>query len=751
MSASTPAPNSSNASSSRRVPLDKRKRTETSCDKCKSRKQKCRKEPGQDACRYCIVHNIECLTTQPRKKRLYGSVEGLGTRLALLESLVKGLLPEADVSSTESLRQLAVTHGIPLPDAAGSDGNGDNDESGEGEGDDTVSLLPDQQGQVQYIGPGSSLSFHFKLRALVGRSAPHEFVLFGKNAAAQASPTGSDDSLSNSQSNPTSIPRANASRSHQRRPTPSESPNHELLIRTFFDHIQPDFPVLHEPSFREAYDAWLVNPKQADPSWLCSFMCMLLLARRVARIPLHEDQEQFWWQRVQKLLPLVIFTSSITAVQALLLTALHLHNTNHRDACWNLTGTAVRIAHAIGLHQDKINAGSTPLGREVRKILWWTLYGFETLQVSSYDRPSAIEHPGLRISYANERIIGGPPDFIAFSTRLFMLLGSACRAPRTVKFNASDESYVGPLSPAAGVLRDLVRWKDTLPQHLRVEAVDTSASVFQRALMLMHASYHYTIIVLCRSALLARASILTKTGQDSTNSALTSMADACSESGRELAQVLLKVDALGKFDAVFSSDTWYMLASSSALVLDLVCLNKLGGTNMSESRILLSQLADLAQRHRRNPYMPGTIEKFASLVPELHSMADSLASPVRFTEPKLETHDSGPQTSLPPPQLSQADTVPHIYHQSPPGTGAYMFADHIPGRMYPDQPYMGTATTMTPNTRFDRATQMQFMDFTINNINDWNWGDIGGLLGSEDVPTMHGNPHVHGPQPTGPN
>ena len=183
MSASTPAPassshaSSSHASSSRRVPLDKRKRTETSCDKCKSRKQKCRKEPGQDACRYCVVHNIECLTTQPRKKRLYGSVEGLGTRLALLEALVKGLLPEADVSSTEALRQLATSHGIPLPDSAANDAHGDQDDSGEGEGDDTVSLLPDQQGQVQFIGPGSSLSFHIKLRTLVGRGALREFVL----------------------------------------------------------------------------------------------------------------------------------------------------------------------------------------------------------------------------------------------------------------------------------------------------------------------------------------------------------------------------------------------------------------------------------------------------------------------------------------------------------------------------------------------------------------------------------------------
>lgn len=749
MSSSTPAPTSSNASSSRRVPLDKRKRTETSCDKCKSRKQKCRKEPGQESCRYCILHNIDCLTTQPRKKRLYGSVEGLGNRLALLEALVKGLLPEADVSSTEALRQLAYSRGIPLPDSATNETSGEQEDNGESEGDDTVSLLPDQQGQVQYIGPGSSFSFHVKLRTLVGRGALREFVLFGKNAAAAGSPEGSDDQRN--LSNPTVV--ANPTHNHAsavrgRLLTPNERPTLDLLIRAFFEHIHPDFPVLHEPSFREAYEAWLLDPRNADPAWLCSFTCMLLLARRVARVPFPEDQERLWWQRVQKLLPGVIFTSSITAVQALVLAAVHLHNTNHRDACWNLTGTAIRIAHAIGLHQDKVSTGQTPLAREVRKILWWTLYAFETMQVSSYDRPSAIENPGAKISCPNEKIVGGPPDFFVVSTRLFALLGATCRAPKTVKSNANHESYVGPLSPAAGVLRDLVRWKETLPQHLHLEAVDASPPAFQRPLLMLHCFYHYTVVVLCRSALHARASSLTKTGQDSTNTALIAMADACAESGRDLAQTLLKTDSLGKFDAVLACDIWYTLASSSILVLDLVCLNKLGGTDMSESRILLSQLADLAQRHRRNPYMPGTMEKFASLVPELHSMADSLASPVRFADPKLESHESGPQTTLPTQPLSQADNVSHLYHQSPPSAGAYMFADHIQGRVYPEQPYVGPP--LHPNTRFDRTTQMQFMDFTINNMNDWGWSDLSSLIGAEGVPNMHGNPHMHGPQPTGP-
>lgn len=724
------------------MPLDKRKRTETSCDKCKSRKQKCRKEPSQDACRYCILHKIECLTTQPRKKRLYGSVEGLGNRLALLESLVKGLLPEADVTDLDDLRALGSSLGISLPGSGDGEGSGEQSSGSDKEGDEQMSLLPDQQGQVQYIGPASSFSFHLKLRSLIGAGALRSFVLFGRNAADQE-PINESDTRSDLHS--LSTPSATSNVDHSSpagaralpSAQPSEVPSLESLIGAYFDHINPDFPVLYEPSFREAYEGWLVAPGNADPAWLCSFLCVLLLSRRVARITFQEDQEKLWWRRVQTLLPVVMFTSSVVAVQALLLASLHLHNTNHRDACWNLTGTAVRIAFAIGLHQDKVNTMQTPLARELRKRLWWTLYAYEQMQVSSYDRPSAIEHPGSKINCLNERLIGSdlhnPPEYSQWYNRLVVHLGSACRAPKTVRANSSDEAYVGPLSPAAGVLRDMERWRDLLPQHLRMEALDSTPPAFQRPVLMLHGLYHYTVIVLCRSALLTRANILSKEGKDAKNTALLTMAESCSDSGRHLARILLKLEAIGRFDAITWWDIWYALASSSVLVLDLVCLNKITGTDMSASRILLSQLADLAQRHKRNPHMPGTIEKFASIVPELQSMVNAMNTtrlPISAT-PKLEVNNNmNRETSRPPLQQPQ-EPVTYPFHQSPTNGGAYMFADNMSGRFYPEQPFPGPAYS---TARFDRNTQMSFMDFTINNIHDWNWGDLGSLLGNENVP-----------------
>ncbi|KAH7069462.1 fungal-specific transcription factor domain-containing protein [Paraphoma chrysanthemicola] len=750
--APAPAPAAASSSASRRVPLDKRKRTETSCDKCKSRKQKCRKEPGAAACRYCIVHNIECLTTQPRKKRLYGSVEGLGNRLALLESLVKGLLPEADVSNMDEMRELGASLGIPLPDSTVDD-TGEPKSSSDREGEDSLSLLPDQQGQVQYIGPASSFSFHLKLRTLVGSNPIRQFVLFGRNAADQEPMDG--DSDPHTLSTPSAASNVDHNSPADRRTSvPEAAPSLESLIGAFFDHINPDFPVLHEASFREAYEAWLASPAGADPAWLCGFLCVLLLARRVARVTFPEDQERLWWRRVQSLLPVVIFTSSVMAVQAMMLAAMHLHNTNHRDACWNLTGTAVRVAFAIGLHQDKVSTTQTPLARELRKRLWWTLYAFEQMQVSSYDRPSAIEHPGSKISCPNERIIGmasySPPDYCQWFNRLVVHLGSACRAPKTIKARSSEESYVGPLSPAAGVLRDLERWQDTIPQHLKMDALGTAPPAFQRPLLLLHSLYHYTIIVLCRAALLARASILSREGRDSPNVALTAMADSCSESGRALGRIMVRLESIGRFDAITWWDVWYTLASSSVLVLDLVCLNKMTDSNMSESRVLLSQLADLAQHHLRNPHMPGTIHKFASIVPELHSMADSLSKPQSPTLHRNSTDTSNEHSVLARPvsqqqHQQQQELAPYPYHHSSTNSGAYMFADNTPARFYPEQ---DSASNAYPATRYNRNTQMDFMDFTISNINDWNWGDLGNLIGDTAVPAVH--PHMPPPGPPGP-
>jgi hypothetical protein len=130
-------------------------------------------------------------------------------------------------------------------------------------------------------------------------------------------------------------------------------------------------------------------------------------------------------------------------------------------------------------------------------------------------------------------------------------------------------------------------------------------------------------------------------------------------------------------------------------------------------------------------------------------MADSMTnSSSPLMERKLEDDTRGePGPSARPINHQQHEMAPYPYHHSTTNSGAYMFADNVPPRFYPEPEHTNGAYT---HARMERNTQMQFMDFTINNINDWNWGDLGNLIGPDAVPNMH--PQMHPPPgpPPGP-
>ncbi|OJD13190.1 hypothetical protein AJ78_06333 [Emergomyces pasteurianus Ep9510] len=505
----------------RRVPLDKRKRTEISCDKCKSRKQKCDRVRGQSECRYCQLNRVVCSTTHPRKQRIYGSDETLRNRLALLESLVKGLVPEANFSSNDELVKLGTSLGISLPvEETAADVKKEKTNPTDAQEDEyPVSLFPDQQGQIQYIGPSSSFELHRKLRMLLGSCVNVEFTMFGRNAADQPGlfETSSAPQTDNGKDLRGSGELSNVSSdcislSHLIRN--NDGPILDPLVNVFFEIIPSDFPVLHETSFREAYEIWTATVSTTDSAWLCTLLCVLILSRRVAPVIVSEEIERRWWQYVQALLPAVLFTTNLSTIQALMLSALHLHNTNHRDACWNLRGTAIHVAFAIGLHRDDVKHLQGPLRRELGKQLWWTLYAFELMQVSSYDPPSAIGGIVLSTSYPNERIISFvgqyPQDFMKWSQQLVLLLASTCKALNQAGTGimSGEDAYRRPLSLEAGILQDLSQWKERLPPHFQLEVTDSLAPSSQRPVLLLHAQFNYIVVLIAKPALLRRAAVL---------------------------------------------------------------------------------------------------------------------------------------------------------------------------------------------------------------------------------------------------
>ncbi|KAK8038525.1 hypothetical protein PG993_006936 [Apiospora rasikravindrae] len=870
---------------SRRVPPERRKRTEISCDKCKSRKQKCHRQlsdplsssslDGYDSrapCRYCQTHGLACVTTQTRKKRVFATVEeSLKARVGLLESLVKGLVPAdaaaaADTSSVEGLRALGASLGIPMPVSEQSDkfqasssptpaGASLTDqvefvESSGGTKDaaptqqptheekeaEKMPVLRDQQGQMQYIGPASSYIFQIRMRALLAGRDPHcrsqqgQFFLFANHAADRAwvgrvADLGREMSGAGQQMTPTGGAggtggspgsedgsEMDADSSNSERETSMQTEESFLsgtipdrLVDAYFERIHPDFPVLSEECFRRKYERFRHQQKPSqlasdsssnnadiDASWICSFLCILILARRT--VPLGDDDDVFsttrgkeaedrWWRKVQTLLPSVIFTSCITAVQALLLAALHLNNTNNKDSCWTLTGAAVRIAVAIGLHRDakfqwrqhgvahsETAATTTPPNPvlRLRIRLWWTLYQFEHMQAASLDRPSAICDASCNNTGGGGATIQPPPATAGaaaeyyYSTRLLGMLSQACRVVRitnssggssssSVHGESAEDTYNGPLSPAASLIRDMRRWRDTLPHELsqqaatavesdnhKQEAGELMTPRARRMILLMHVQYHHILCVITRNPMLTLTSrlfdsssrnstTLTTTnnnnikndrqqhlssnlgipeGGSSCNAFLT---DVCIDAAQESVRLLFRLDADGLFDQVTWWDFYFLYQAAQVLVLGVMYDAKRGGqgrshaaggddsdSRLSTSRALLRSCAELAGRVARNPLVPGTIHRFAVVVGELVGLVEDFIRSPAIAESSVTA------TSMPDATTNAASS-----------SASSCFRVHEDGGHDQQQPSYSPHKDLNRSNRGNPASQMDIDPSTI--------------------------------------
>ena len=77
-------------------------------------------------------------------------------------------------------------------------------------------------------------------------------------------------------------------------------------------------------------------------------------------------------------------TTSIVVLQALILHLLSVRDIYEPRSLWTLTGVAVRIAEAMGLHRDGASLGLPPFEAEIRRRIWWQLKmnDFRTAELS---------------------------------------------------------------------------------------------------------------------------------------------------------------------------------------------------------------------------------------------------------------------------------------------------------------------------------------------------------------------------------
>jgi hypothetical protein len=111
------------------------------------------------------------------------------------------------------------------------------------------------------------------------------------------------------------------------------------------------------------------------------------------------------------------------------------------------------------------------------------------------------------------------------------------------------------------------------------------------------------------------------------SSSILSMSDLCIGSGREACRLLIKLDSIGKFNAMTWWDVYYLYSSALVLVLSLICdVRESKTTPATETRLLLRQCTNLSRKYLATRCLPGTMHRWLNIVIELDSLASDSAN-----------------------------------------------------------------------------------------------------------------------------
>ncbi|KAH7131604.1 fungal-specific transcription factor domain-containing protein [Dactylonectria estremocensis] len=308
----------------------------------------------------CIVQDPQTKRHRPRNY-----LEMLEGRVASLE----GRDPKTPSNSTPS----------PFAAAASNDSNAQSnpydtpERGGDGASDlsSRVGMLDFRTAQMepQYLGSSSAFAFSRIINFSLRRDLPVEPSLASLNDKFGSSPS----------------------------PSPCLLPDYHVAVRlsnAYFKHIHPQYPFLHEPTFRE-WEAILYDSARdfTDIGFHTSPLFFLNMVYAVAALLQSNTQslaEQLYM--TAQLYTDVLSKDNLESIQALLCYAMYSLRSLTGPSLWKLSGLALRQCIELGYHRGikRLAPTANPLQQEMRKRVFWVAQGIDCTVALRLGRPLGI-------------------------------------------------------------------------------------------------------------------------------------------------------------------------------------------------------------------------------------------------------------------------------------------------------------------------------------------------------------------------
>ncbi|PVH95791.1 hypothetical protein DM02DRAFT_645152 [Periconia macrospinosa] len=452
-------------------------RLRLSCSRCQRRKIRCDRQ--YPVCGNCAKNSAACfdgdsvrLRPAPRNRVGEQTVTRLKHRITWLESIIRERLPDIDLSSEPLLSST--------------------DDTVTGNSDSHLSpLQPQLQRQSQDLAAS-----HLPSSVPVTQRA-HEIGLISVGGNSDQRYIGPSSGYFLARLLLAGCPRSDANQGRDLSAVPPDSrsiindlvdatqgplpfPNSSLahhLIQVYFDMIHPQWPLLHENSFKVTVDQLLLSEtscesRSKDPYLHFQFFMVIAISsailsyRNNRRFP----SESYCLSALQYLDQLNVHTSTQGLQCMLLLLIFTLHNPHMRVSLWHLNYQCLATVLDLGLQRNvTTQTGISRLNQEMRTRIFWTVFTLDRTIATMMGRPIGLRDEAceLRLPQSVDDYHHAGPEYplmsptnISISIHLFRL----AKLNSEIKYVANSVNRDSP-SYAYSTITDIAAWqRDMLAQ-----------------------------------------------------------------------------------------------------------------------------------------------------------------------------------------------------------------------------------------------------------------------------------------------
>ncbi|TLD36974.1 hypothetical protein E2P81_ATG02756 [Venturia nashicola] len=643
-------------------PLQKRRRVTRACDECRRKKIKC---DGKQPCTHCTVYGYECTYDQPSNRRRNAAphyIEALEKQLSRATAILRLVLPEADLNDPNLEAKLAQgMFRMPETPSTAPSKNGayNNPQTPPDGGIDshlesmvrsTGQLDLDEQGNLEYHGHSSGLSFVRRMREQLGDVMGPEgqgtpFVKSRPMSQVFDSPRSTHDSPFDASLVGPELPPKDVAR---------------LLCDNAILDAASILRVVHYPTFIKQFDSIFDKPPESYTNDDNVFLPLLYATMALGTLFSKDDDgeldrkgyENAITEGLARQLMDIADCRDLRQVQAVVFMIMFLQSSAKLSTCYAYIGVALRSALRMGLHRSFTDSFD-PIESDTRKRVFWVIQRMDTFVGALLGLPHSLsaedidqELPAeVDDEYITENgILPMPEGQVSFMaaanahTKLVQILDKIVHYVYPLKGSGSKtpgrgaKSYSVSYAKILEIEKDLKDWQDELPMALMPGGEATGMIMrvqhllrmgYAHAQMMLYRPFLHYVSHTCKSRVVDKRSY--------------ACAAACVSVSRNIIHIAVEMKKRGLLIGAY----WFTMYTTFFAILSLVFYALENPENEASQDVLKvakegkETLESLTKRSMAADRCSATLSALFEQLPERisRSRQGSMAARKRKTEP----------------------------------------------------------------------------------------------------------------------